>query len=141
MGDNGWDGVWSALLGGLLSAVTVLMGVLLAQRLADARARRANVRRDANALLIQVQNARDAAVHSRSRARSGTYDLWPLRQQIYLSHALAELPVRRAVQDFYQAVWALRDWARRHPNVGGRTKSGGPSDDPAFVHYGEALSV
>ena len=64
----------------------------LAQFLADARKRAADERAAADALLLEVANLRDAAVHSRSKSRSGRYDLWPLRHRIYLAHPYRTIP-------------------------------------------------
>ena len=132
---NGWDGVWGSLIGGLLSAVTVLVGVFLAQHLSDTRKHKEERRAAADALLLQVANARDAAVHSRSKARSGRYDLWALRHQIYLSHSLRGLPIMQAVQNYYEAVWELRNWVRHGPIAQGDRAPENRRDEQAFAEY------
>jgi hypothetical protein len=135
---NGWDGIWAALAGGVLSASTVVIGVYLAQCLSDRRKRSEDERAAADALIIEVANARDAAVHSRSRSRSGTYDLWPLRHQIYVSHALRGRHVLESVQNYYDALWHLREWIRHGPVAqGDRTPT--PSDEKALASYQRAI--
>lgn len=59
---NGWDGVWGSLVGGILSGATVVVGVYLAQHLSDRRKRSSEERAAADALLIEIANARDDAV-------------------------------------------------------------------------------
>ncbi|GAB4064960.1 hypothetical protein GCM10028777_13020 [Angustibacter speluncae] len=136
---NGWDGIWASLAGGLLSAIAVLVGVLVAQWLNDKRKHRDEIRRTADALLVEVANVRDAAVHSRSKARTGRYDLWPLRHQLYVSHSLRDLPVMQATQNYYDAVWELRNWVR-HGSIsraGQGPKS--PEDERALAAYQQAI--
>lgn len=136
---NGWDGVWASLAGGLVSGVTVVVGVYLAQHLRDIRQRIAAERAAADGLLIEVANARDASVYSRSKSRTGTYDLWPLRHQLYLSHALHSHPTLQATQNFYDAVWALREWVRLGPLGQGSRTAGQPAVTQAFDDYRLAL--
>lgn len=138
---NGWDGVWGSLAGGILSGVTVVIGVYLAQHLSDQRKRSAEERAAADALLIEVANARDAAVHSRSKSRTGRYDLWPLRHQLYLSHALHGRPAHEAVQNYYDAVWSLRDWVRHGPVAQGDRSADEPEVAQAFLQYQRAVDV
>lgn len=135
---NGWDGIWAALAGGLLSGLTVVIGVYLAQWLSDKRKRREDERAAADALLIEVANARDAAVHSRSKARSGAYDLWPLRHQIYVSNALRGRHLLAAVQNYYDAVWDLREWIRHGPVAQGDRRPD-PNDEKALADYQRAI--
>lgn len=137
---HGWDGTWAALVGGLVSGVTVVLGVVLAQWLADTRRREQEVRAAADALLVEIGNARDAAVRSRSKARSGSYDLWPLRHRLYLSHSLRGRPVIEAVQNFYDAVWELREWLRGGPVNPGERKPR-PPDEDVFVEFARAVDV
>ncbi|WP_157571528.1 hypothetical protein [Nocardioides alkalitolerans] len=136
---NGWDGLWSSLFGGLLSAVTVLIGVLLAQHLIDRRQHRDAVRETADTLLLEVASVRDAAVHSRSKARSGRYELWPLRHALYLSHALRGSPVADAVHNYYEAVWELRNWIRHGPVAQGDRPFENLSDEQAVIDYQRAI--
>lgn len=138
---HGWDGVWGSLIGGLLGAATVVIGVLLAQRLSDARRQRDERRAAADALLLEVANARDAAVHSRSKARSGRYDLWPLRHRIYLSHSLRALPIMQAIENYYDAVWQLRNWVRHGPIAQDDRAPGERQDEQAFAQYQRAVDV
>ena len=136
---NGWDGVWGSLAGGVLSGLTVVIGVYLAQHLSDQRKRSSEERAAADSLLIEVANARDAAVRSRSKARTGRYDLWPLRHQLYLSHALHGRPAHEAVQNYYDAVWALRDWVRHGPVAQGDRSADEPEVAGPFLLYQRAL--
>jgi len=138
---NGWDGVWGSLAGGILSGVTVVIGVYLAQHLSDQRKRSSEERAAADALLIEVANARDAAVHSRSKSRTGRYDLWPLRHQLYLSHALHGRSAHAAVQNYYDAVWALRDWVRHGPVAQGDRSADEPEIAQAFLQYQRTVDV
>ena len=136
---NGWDGVRESAFGGVVSAITVVIGVLLAQHLSERGKRRSDERAAADALLIEVANARDAAVHSRSKSRSGRYDLWPLRHQLYLSHALHGRPAHQAVQNYYDTVWALRDWVRYGPVAQGDRSADEPEVAQAFLRYQRAV--
>lgn len=136
---DGWDGLWASLAGGLLSGATVVGGVYLAQHLVDARRQAQEKRAEADALLVAVGNTRDAAVNSRSQARSGGYDLWPLRHQIFVSHSLRGLPVLKAVQNFYQAVWELRNWVRHGPVAQGDRPPGDPRDERTFAEFTRAI--
>lgn len=136
---NGWDGVWGSLAGGVISGATVVIGVYLGQYLSDKRQRVAAERAAADALLIEVADARDAAVHSRSKSRSGRYDLWPLRHQLYLSHALHGRSALAAIQNYYDAVWALRDWVRHGPVAQGDRSADEPEVAQAFLRYQRAL--
>ena len=138
---NGWDGVWGSLAGGILSGLTVVIGVYLAQYLSDQRRRSSEERAAADSLLIEVANARDAAVHSRSKARTGRYDLWPLRHQLYLSHALHGRSAHEAVQNYYDAVWALRDWVRHGPVAQGDRSADEPEVARAFLLYQRAIDA
>lgn len=138
---NGWDGVWGSLIGGLLGAVTALVAVFFAQGLGDSRRLKDEKRAAADALLLEVANARAAAVHSRSKARTGAYDLWPLRHRIYVSHPLRKLPVMAAVQSFYNAVSELREWVRYGPIAQGNRETGDPTDEQAFAEYKRAIEV
>lgn len=136
---DGWTGVWSSLLGGVVSGVTVVVGVFLAQHLSDVRKRAADVRMAADALLVEVSNSRDAAVRSRSKSRSGRYDLWPLRHQIHLSHSLRGRPVLQAAENYYNAVWKLRDWVRNGPVAQGDRPKNDPEMERAFASYARVL--
>jgi hypothetical protein len=133
--------MWSSLIGGVLSAATVLVGVFHAQRLSDDRKHADEQRADADALLLEIANARDAAVHSRSKERTGRYDLWPLRHQTYLSHSLRGLPVLHAVQRHYDAVWdsATGFDMVRLPRV--TRPPGDQGDEQAFADYQRAIEV
>jgi hypothetical protein len=135
---NGWDGIWAALAGGVLSGLTVVIGVYLAQWLSDRRKRSESQRAAADQLLLEVTNVRDAAVHSRSKSRSGTYDLWPLRHQIYVSNALRGRQVLEAVQNYYDAVWDLREWIRRGPIAQGDRRPT-REDDKALADFQRAI--
>lgn len=139
--ENGWDGVRGSLLGGVLSALTALIVVFLAQWLSDRRRRKGEKRAAADALLLEIANTRDAAVHSRSKSRSGAYDLWPLRHQIYVSHPLHGLPVMESVQNFYDAVSDLRQWVRDGPVARGDRVTRNPTDERAFTEYGRAVDA
>lgn len=136
---DGWTGVWSSLLGGVVSGVTVVVGVFLAQHLSDVRKQAADVREAADALLVQVSNSRDAAVRSRIKSRTGRYDLWPLRHQIHLSHSLRDRPVLQAAENYYEAVWKLRDWVRHGPVAQGDRPKNDPEMEQAFANYARVL--
>lgn len=70
-----------------------------------------------------------------SKSRSGRYVLWPLRHQLYLSHAPHGRSAHAAVQNYYDAVWALRDWVRHGPVAQGEQSSDDPEVAQAFFRY------
>lgn len=102
-----WAGLGSTIVGGLLAAMTVVLGVVLAQRNADRRAMSAARRKAGDDLIVEVSNLRDMATRSQRKARSGHYDLWPLRTRLYITQtALRGLSAYEETWNFY---WAVRD--------------------------------
>jgi hypothetical protein len=118
-----WDGIGSAVVGGLIGALTVALGAVLAYRLAE-RSRRADRREDdqraadeerrvaAAQLMVTVSNVRDD-VCSRRRGLSGSADLFPLRNALFTTHIpLHRYATFREVQVFYETVEYWRWWVR-----------------------------
>lgn len=120
-----WDGIGSSIVGGLIGAVTVMLGAWLAYRLSErsrradreheGRTRAAEDRRNAaKDLIIQISNLKDDATSHRS-GLLGDYALFPLRNALFVTHvALERYPAYVEVQQFYRTVTTWREWARDH---------------------------
>ena len=117
--ENGFDGFWSAVVGGLISAIAVVAGVRLAQRFAD-RAREEEERQQAAiALVSEVSHLRDAAARS-NRARRGDWSLWPLRTRLLMSQRLlGGTRGHRAAWELHDAAARFRSWIRHGPAATG----------------------
>jgi hypothetical protein len=141
-----WDGIGSSIVGGLIGALTVVLGGWVGYRFA-ARARKAENkgrrsdarRRAADKLIVEISNLRDAATRSR-RSYSGDYDLYLLRNELYLARSyLDTLPAYDQAWKFYDIVKAFRDHMRGTPlDV---TGTGGSERRKVVDQYREALDA
>src|SRR5690348_10138957 len=85
--EDGLDGFWPAVVGGLISALAVVIGVMLAQWFANRARDNAERQQAAVDLVTEVSHLRDAAARS-NRARRGDWSLWPLRTRLLMTQRL-----------------------------------------------------
>jgi hypothetical protein len=145
-----WDGIGSSVVGGLIGALTVMLGAFLAYRYAEKsrladreQAETAKAREDrlnaANGLIIEISNLRDEA-SSKRNGLLGDYALFPLRNALFVTHVRLEAyPSYQEVRAFYKSVRTWRDWARDHkpPNLPSTRR---PDEEYARLrHYQEEL--
>jgi hypothetical protein len=134
-----FDAWGSALVSGVVAAVAVVIGVVLAQRFADARRVNEDRRRAATELIEQVSNVRDYAC-GKSRGLTGDYSMYPLRNGLFLTFsALQRLPSYEEVRKFYDAVFLWREWVRRRQPRGAKSVWTDAHLDQ-LRHYQAALS-
>lgn len=115
---HAWTGIGSAIVRSILGAATVVLGVWLAQRLKDKRARSEDRREAGDKLIIQVSNLRDAATRSLVRSLTGDYEVWPLRTELYITQtALRGLPSYQETWEFYEAARRLQAWLSQQPQT------------------------
>lgn len=121
--DDFWSGLGSSIVGGVVGALTVVLGAWLAylygeksrraDRLQDDERKAAEERRAAAAqLMVELSNLRDA-VCSRHSGLEGTAALHPMRNALFTTHVpLRKYPSYRAVREFYDTSMAWRRWVR-----------------------------
>lgn len=137
---NGFDGIWSSVIGGLIGAAAVLVGVLVAQRSSDRSRREVDRRQAAVAVAIEVGHLRDAVVKSRTAGR-GEWPLWPLRTQLIATQQILGSDAGYAAAlEFHDAADRLRDWLRHGPVAEGERERT-VADDEALARYQLALSA
>lgn len=126
-----WSGLGSTIVGGFISAVVVLVGVLAERFLSDKRARTDEQRKAADDLIVDVSNLRDLAT-ARKRGLRGEYELWPLRTRLYITqNSLRGLPAYSAAWAFYESAKEARDLARHAVRTLGDDHQGWPKSDLA----------
>lgn len=127
---DAWSGWASTLLGGLLGALTVLLGAGAAYRFSE-RARRDERRQDdlrkerderraaAAQLMVELSNLRDD-VCSRTKGLNGKAKLWPMRNALFTTHVpLSKYPSYAAVRRYYETALAWRTWVRQTQALAG----------------------
>jgi hypothetical protein len=108
------DAWGSALIGGLASAVAVLLAVFVTFYLTNRRARETERRQAAARLMVEVSNVRDAAC-SHTTGPIGDYVMHNLRNRLYTTYVpLHDFESFKVVDAFYRAVNVWRDWGRQH---------------------------
>jgi hypothetical protein len=114
LASGAFDGWESSLIGGIVGAIAVVIGVWLTQKYFE-RNRHRDARRDSVAQLIpQIANLRDAATRSKERY-TGNYALWGLRQELYLANGtMRGSPALASTNEFYEAVSSLRTHVRAY---------------------------
>lgn len=107
--------VLGGLVGGLLGAAFVVLGVRYGQKLSDDRKAIADRRTAGTGLVIQISNLRDDAC-SRSRGTTGDYAMWRMRNDLFVTHSVLDgYASYREARAFYDTVYEWREWARTHP--------------------------
>jgi hypothetical protein len=107
-----FDAWGSALVGGVVSAFAVLIGVGLTQYLVSRDSAKKERRTAAVQLMVEVSNLRDEACSHRA-GTSGDYALYPLRNALATTYAtLHGFNSYQVVEDFYRTVRDWRTWAR-----------------------------
>lgn len=136
--EDGLDGFWSAVVGGLISALAVVIGVMLAQWYAN-RARDKDERQQAAVdLVTEVSHLRDAAARSK-RARRGDWSLWPLRTRLLMTQMLlGGTRGHQAAWELHYAASRLRSWIRHGPVAQG-DRSATPRDEKQLRAYQHEL--
>jgi hypothetical protein len=117
-----FDAWGSALIGGLASAVAVLLAVFVTFYLTNRKAKETERREAAARLMVEVSNLRDEAC-SHTTGPIGDYALYKLRNTLYTTYVpLHTFESFKVVDQFYVTVEAWRGWGRGHDDR--------PSEDP-----------
>ncbi|MGB3764416.1 MAG: hypothetical protein WA966_14475 [Ornithinimicrobium sp.] len=146
---DAWSGWASTLLGGVVGAVTVVVGVWLAYQYGE-RSRRdemhdfderqaANERAAAAAqLMVEVSNLRDQ-VCGRRKGLTGESELWKLRNALFTTHLpLGRYPSYHVVRNFYATSLTWRQWVR--DSQSSVTADELPAQYPVVQEYQAALA-
>jgi hypothetical protein len=105
---DAWSGLGSTIVGGLLGALAVVVGVLLAQRFTNQSARADERTKASSKIILDVMKVRDQVARARAGA-TGSFDIWPLREELYLRwQVLKDEPAYKEAWEFYEAVKAYR---------------------------------
>jgi hypothetical protein len=118
-----WSGLGSSIVGGVVGALTVVLGASLAywfgeksrrahQDHQDQRTAEAERRAAAAELMVVLSNLRDG-VCARTKGLSGKANLWPMRNSLFTTHVvLRKYPSYQVVKQFYETALAWRQWVR-----------------------------
>lgn len=130
---NGWDGIWSVLVGGALSGAVVFGGIWIAQQKADQSEDKRERNKAAARLVREVSNLRDAATRS-TDGRNGNFELWPLRNTVLeAKYLFASNPkVLDEVTRFAARTRQYRSWLRADYGGAGETDAVAQSDAEGF---------
>ena len=106
--------VLGGVVGGLVGAIFVVIGVRYAQSLTDKREAAADRRTSGNGLIIQISNLRDDAC-SRRKGVLGDYALFPMRNALFVTHGVLDGYASYAeAKEFYETVRGWREWTWEH---------------------------
>lgn len=146
---DAWSGWGSTLLGGVIGALTVVLGVVLAYSFSEKSRRDERSRNDlrraqderraaAAQLMVEVSNLRDD-VCSRTKGLSGTAEFWHMRNVLFTTHVpLRKYPSYAVVREFYQTAINWRQWVRG-AQATARTPAEVQARYPVVEEYREAL--
>jgi hypothetical protein len=123
-----FDAWGSALVGGVASAVAVLLAVFVTFSLTSRKAKEDERRQAAARLMVEISNVRDRA-SSHTTGPIGAFALYPLRNTIFTTYVpLHKYDSFKVVDQFYKTVEAWREWGRtQDPSSGShdlRTRAG-----------------
>jgi hypothetical protein len=115
---SAWDGIGSSVVGGVIAAAFVVIGVWFAQWLRDNRTAGKDRRDAAAQLMVEVSNLRDNACSAKADRVKGIYPMWMLRNALFVTHVvLQKYPSYRVVREFYRTVYHWRWWSRKQAEV------------------------